>query len=489
MVARRSEFFSPHISVEMRCIDRLNPKQGPLSQKVLLPIETSLPLSQVVDDHGLLVSLRDHDLDGPIVFELVENRVIDTRTPKILHQVRRHDVDVPKGVCHEHGHATLVEARRGVDAQSTQGRTVSIHRLLKLQLLQVLDGHASLRQTPWVLVISLGRNALSREQGRRMSNLEVAENGSLFVNGVEVRYMQAEDLLVQKNLTYFDVFGLVPLIDGLCCDQVSKTWDPVNLLLNGPKGNGKSLLLATYAQQYQIPYFTVECSEETRERHLKGGFVVKGGSTPYVLGTVANAIQVANEHGKAMLVFEEINALSPQRQKELNALTDFRKKVEIPELSWRVELQPGRKLFIAGTMNPSVYGGTYELNEDHKSRFVEIEMPYPPPEQERRILELSLASPYMVSQLSGVIEKLVDIAQQTRQEGGVHYALSTRDLTEMLKSVTRIGWEPTLFLIGQKFSIEDRILMADRIRDITKIPVDKNLAERLHRLNQAGSGT
>lgn len=305
---------------------------------------------------------------------------------------------------------------------------------------------------------------------------EIAADGVMHINGVEVRFMRAQDLRIQKGLVYYDTFGLVPLIQGLCCDQIAKVWDPVNLLLTGPKGNGKSLLLATYAQQMGLPYLVIDCSEETRERHLKGGFVVKGGSTPFILGTVANAIHVANETGAAMLVFEEINALSPQRQKELNALTDFRKKVEIPELSWRLELKPGAKLFIAGTMNPSVYGGTYELNEDLKSRFVELEMPYPPAEAERQILTMSLPGPALQG-LSGIVERLVDIAQQTRQEV-TGYALSTRDLVEILKSVTRVGWEDALFLAAQKFSIDDRKLIVDRIKDITKVSVCKDLIER-----------
>lgn len=301
--------------------------------------------------------------------------------------------------------------------------------------------------------------------------------GVIVVNGVEVRYMRAADLLVNKNLRYYDAHDLVGLLSQLSTDRTAQSWDPVNLLLNGPKGNGKSLLLATYAQQTQTPYLTVECSEETKERHLKGGFVVKGGSTPFVLGTVSNAIMVANEVGRAMIVFEEINALSPQRQKELNALTDFRKRIEIPELSWRLELVPGAKLFIAGTMNPSVYGGTYELNEDLKSRFVELEMGYPHPEAEIEILRMMNTEPG----LDGIIEKLVDIAQQTRQEGVMGYALSTRDLVEILKSVPRVGWETALFVASQKFSDEDRTLMIDRIRDITKVTVDKDLTERAKR--------
>jgi hypothetical protein len=301
-------------------------------------------------------------------------------------------------------------------------------------------------------------------------------SGVLNVSGIEVRYMTPNDLRVSRNLRYVDTFDLLPMFQRLCFNPTTRVFDPPNILLTGYKGNGKSLLFAYLAEQNQIPYLSLDCSEETKERHLKGGFVAKSGSTPFVLGTVANAIQVANEFGTAMLVFEELNALSPQRQKELNSLTDFRKKIEIPELSWRLELHPNCRLFIAGTMNPSgPYGGTYELNEDLKSRFIEIDLPYPPPGAEKRILKEM--SPDGVQIPEEVLEKLIAIAKETRQEA-TGYALSPRDLVQLLHVFVRLGWEDVLFLIGQKFTIEDRPLVLKRIEDITRVTTAPDLHSR-----------
>lgn len=301
-------------------------------------------------------------------------------------------------------------------------------------------------------------------------------SGILNINGVDVTYMTASDLRVNRHLRYVDTFELLPMFQRLCFNPVTRAFDPPNILLTGFKGNGKSLLFAYLAEQNQIPYLALDCSEETKERHLKGGFVAKNGSTPFVLGTVANAIQVANEAGSAMLVFEELNALSPQRQKELNSLTDFRKKIEIPELSWRLELRPDCRLFIAGTMNPSgPYGGTYELNEDLKSRFIEIDLPYPPPGAEKRILKEM--SPEGVQIPEEVLEKFIAIAKETRQEA-TGYALSPRDLVQLLHVFARLGWEDALFLIGQKFAHEDRALVLKRIEDITRIAVAPDLHTR-----------
>ena len=307
-----------------------------------------------------------------------------------------------------------------------------------------------------------------------LERVERGERGVIDVGGVEVRYTPARQLMVKKGLRYLDVFGLMDTVSRLSFDPDAQRWDPVNILFSGPKGTGKSLLLAFFAETNDIPYLSLDCSVETKERHLRGGFVAKAGSTPFILGTVANAVQVANDHGSAMLVLEEITALSPQMQKELNALTDFRKKVEMPELSWRIELQPHAKLFVAGTMNPSVYGGTYELNEDLKSRFFEVEVPYPPAVQELEILKAHLSHNGTISDEQ--LKKLIQIANETRKEVS-HYALSPRDLVDIVKAVRRVGWEDALFLAGQKFSGEDRKLIIDRIQDATEITIPATLAE------------
>lgn len=302
--------------------------------------------------------------------------------------------------------------------------------------------------------------------------------GILDINGVEVHYMPAA--YVTKGLKYVDVFDLIPLVQRMAFKQVQgqqPIFDPPNLLFTGPKGTGKSLFCAFTAEQMRLPYFSMDCSEGTRDRQLKGGFIVSGaGHTPFVLGTVANAIQVANEVGFAMLVLEEINALSPQMQKELNAITDFRKKLEVPEIRARFELRPGAVLWVCATMNPSgPYGGTYELNEDLKSRFIELEMPYPPQAAEKRILTEMVPdmAPYGL-----MLDQVIRIAAESRQSATT-YSLSTRDLVQNLTQVNRVGAEDSLFLLAQKFSDEDRALMIKRISDITKVGVWADLKQRV----------
>lgn len=309
--------------------------------------------------------------------------------------------------------------------------------------------------------------------------------GKWYVNGIEVRFVPPQGLIVHKDLPYIDSFSILSLLDRLAHDPGTREFDPPNVLLSGPKGIGKTLLFHHWAFRAQMPYISLDCSEETKDRQLKGGFVIlPDGSTVFVLGKLASAIVAANIYGQAVVVLEEINALPPQQQKNLNPFTDFRRKIEIPELGWHLEVQDDASLLIAATMNKAAYGGTYDLNEDLKSRFNEIDLPYPSAEAEKEILRGAV--PRMQPHDS-VLEMLIRIAQQTRQEQTA-YSLSPRDLVQLLVAVHRVGWEDALFLAGQKFTDEDRKLVLERIKDITKISVWPDVNSRAKAIALAQNG-
>jgi AAA+ superfamily predicted ATPase len=287
----------------------------------------------------------------------------------------------------------------------------------------------------------------------------------MLINEIEVRYMVAASLVDQKPLQYVDIFGLVELFNRLYRNPLTGLIEnPPNILLTGPAGVGKTLVCLVMGTVLKCPMLSLDCSEDSRDRHIKGGFVAKDGSTPYVLGKVANAIHTANEVGLAILLLEEVNALTNQMQKVLNPVLDFRRKLEVPELSTRFALRDGAALIVMATTNPTSFGGTYEMNEDLKSRFIEIEVPYPSPGSEKRILREM--APKGVSFDPSTFDILVNIARETRQ-GATSYAISTRDLVQALEMLPRADWGTVLFLMGQKFQGQDRQLFLDRVRDIT----------------------
>lgn len=310
-----------------------------------------------------------------------------------------------------------------------------------------------------------------------MQNADIP-SGKMMVNGVEVRFMPAQALTLDRPLTYIDSFLIFSLLQKLCTDPINNDFDPINLLLKGPKGVGKTLLFQYWSQQAKLPYLSLNCSLEAKDRYTKGGFVVlpehQGGGMVYVLGKISNAVLVANIEGAAMLVFEELNALPPEQQKNLNSLTDFRQEIEIPELGWNLRLSADASLLVAGTMN-NQGGGIYDLNEDLESRFLSLDLGYPEPEAEKGILRANYPHGFQMSET--MLDSLISIAQQTRQST-TSYSLSPRDLVQLVKAIHRTGWLEALFLAAQKFSPEDRKLVLERIQDITKLAVFPTVIDR-----------
>lgn len=272
-------------------------------------------------------------------------------------------------------------------------------------------------------------------------------------NEVMVTRTPSDDLLVLDAPPYLDIFRLHQLYEKISFGS--------NLLLKGPKGDGKSLSVFAYAAKKGIPLVVQECSEGTKETHLMGSQTLLGDRTVFVLGAIPTAIDVANECGECILLFEEINALTPQVQKSLNAIGDFRKACSMPAIKRTYRLEQGKKLWIVGTMNPSVYGGTYDLNEDLKSRFEELEVTYPEAGLEKGVLVSNCGN----AVTDDILNKVIRLGKETRT-GQFAYKLSTRDLVSLVKTIARTDLAIAVQLIACKFEGEDRDNILKRIGSI-----------------------
>ena len=194
--------------------------------------------------------------------------------------------------------------------------------------------------------------------GQSQTPIEVVEQKQ-----VRVTRTPTADLYITDPPPYVDILKLHDVYKAL-------GWKS-NVIVKGPKGDGKTLSVITFAAVTQTPIVIQECSEDTKNYNLMGSQSLIGDETVFVLGSIPTAIDVANEVGRCILLFEELNALTPQVQKQLNAVTDFRKMVSMPHIGKTYTLRKDAHIWVVGTMNPSVYGGTYDLNEDLKSRFEE----------------------------------------------------------------------------------------------------------------------
>lgn len=245
--------------------------------------------------------------------------------------------------------------------------------------------------------------------------------------------------------TYVDNFGLLPLLEKIAFRS--------NIILVGPKGIGKSLAVAHFAASHETHMVTFDCSSDVRRHHLIGTPTLRGDQSPFVLGPIPTVIEIANEVGACILNLEEISALSQEMQKILNPLTDFRRRVEVPEAKQVYELRAGARLWVVGTTNTSNYGGTHQINEDLKSRFDMPPLTYPEDESEVVASELSAAS---IKLDQSVITKALTMAKNSRQRA-TDYALSPRDVVRLLINISLVGVNKALWMTSGKFDELDRV--------------------------------
>jgi nitric oxide reductase NorQ protein len=273
---------------------------------------------------------------------------------------------------------------------------------------------------------------------------------------MQIERLSAADYAPREGLVYVDTNNLHPLYEKLAFNA--------NLILVGPKGVGKSLSVAAFCAEKKYPVITFDCSEDVRRAQLIGMFVLRGNETPFVLGPLSTAFEVANEAGHCVLILEEINALSPQMQKVLNSTTDFRKTIEVPEARRIFKLNPEAKLWVVGSMNTSAYGGVYSLNEDLKSRFRMLPVEYPKLTDERNVVTTVLSA-RSISVEKAVLDKVFTFAKETRQNA-TDYSLSTRDVVQIAEDIHLVGLNKALLLAMGKFEGSDREMLFERIRSI-----------------------
>ena len=275
---------------------------------------------------------------------------------------------------------------------------------------------------------------------------------------IEIEHLDPEDYLLSPALAddYSDVNGLHDLYDRMAFGPNQ------NLVLVGPKGVGKSLSIAAWAAKHGHPIVTLSCSEDNRKSDLYGHFVLRDGHTPFILGPVTAAFEIANLYGSCVLCLEEINALKPGAQKLLNPVCDFHRRVEVPTAHKVFELEPGKKLWVTGTMNTAVYGGVYSLNEDLTSRLNLLPLDYPTLEREKQLLNATLAK--LVNSIpKKTFNAVLRLANETRQ-GEFDYALSTRDIVQIISNINAVGIESAMWIASGKFEDRDRATFKERAK-------------------------
>ncbi len=202
---------------------------------------------------------------------------------------------------------------------------------------------------------------------------------------------------------------------------------PVNVLISGRQGCGKSSLVRQYAAIHQRPLATFQVGILSEPGQLFGEYALEGGETKYRQFLFPQAIQTPN----CIIHLEEINR--PEHPKALNMLFSILsddRQVWIDELGL-LEVAEG-VVFFATLNEGEEFVGTELLDAALRDRFYSILMDYLPNEVEKEV----------IIRKTGVTAKqagdIVDIANVLRSKPELQTEVSTRT-TLMIGEMISVG--------------------------------------------------
>lgn len=189
------------------------------------------------------------------------------------------------------------------------------------------------------------------------------------------------------------------------------------VMLKGPTGCGKTRFVQSMAEALRRPLFTVACHEDLTAGDLVGRFLLQGGETKWADGPLTRAVR---EGGICYL--DEIVEARADTTVVIHPLADHRRELNIERLNEHLIAPPEFMLVIS--YNPGYQSVLKDLKPSTRQRMVAIELNYPKPEIELRIL---LGETGIDQETA---ERLVKIGQAIRRlnHEGLPEVASTRTL-------------------------------------------------------------
>lgn len=193
---------------------------------------------------------------------------------------------------------------------------------------------------------------------------------------------------------------------------------PVNVLILGPKGTGKSELIKKFAEDTGLPYWQVMGREGITADELLGHWELRNGQSVWVDGIIPRAVRCGG-----ILHFDEANVLDPAILMRLDELLDNKRQLNMADLNGEI-IKAHPDLFIIFTMNPPTYEGVKDLPDPIKSRLTKrYVMNYPPLALEMEVLKRKM----------GLSDKQLKILK----DGTVRGSLA-RDIQDLMKIVSNL---------------------------------------------------
>lgn len=255
-------------------------------------------------------------------------------------------------------------------------------------------------------------------------------------------------LFVPEEDPYFYISNdILSILDKV--KKISKK-HPVNVLVAGKQGCGKSSLVRQYAAVHGHPLATFQVGILSEPGQLFGEYALEGGQTRYKQFLFPQAIQTPG----CVIHLEEINR--PEHPKALNMLFSLLsddRQVWMDELGL-IKVANG-VVFFATLNEGEEFIGTELLDAALRDRFYIILMDYLPNEVEREVLINKTG-------ISGKqADDIIDVANALRSNPELHTAVSTRTtlmIGEMVSAGAALGEAIATSLQADKEALESVLI-------------------------------
>jgi nitric oxide reductase NorQ protein len=190
---------------------------------------------------------------------------------------------------------------------------------------------------------------------------------------------------------------------------------PVNILIRGKHGLGKSELARQLAASYNMHYIPIPINLLQESGQLMGHDEFADNQTTFVESNFVRAVRTPN----SVIHLEELNRPeSPKALGELFPLLDDSRMI-VHDKVGEVKVAPG--IVFVGTLNVGFeYTGIDPLDEALRDRFHFIELGYLPPAEESNLITMrtGLAGP--------LVDHLIELVNSLRYDGQDPIHVSTR---------------------------------------------------------------
>src|SRR6478735_3056651 len=151
------------------------------------------------------------------------------------------------------------------------------------------------------------------------------------------------------------------------------------VLLKGPTGCGKTRFVAHMAARLGRPLFTVACHDDLTAADLTGRYLLRGGDTVWTDGPLTRAVREG-----AVCYLDEVVEARKDVTVVLHPLTDDRRLLPLERTGELLAAPPEFMLVVS--YNPGYQNILKSLKPSTRQRFVGLELGFPRPELELRIV-------------------------------------------------------------------------------------------------------